>query len=151
MFLEEYHACLSTRETSADFITYSEALDPSLVEVQLHIYGASTASVASGEKQEAIQAYLTLSRSKEEIDMLKEDAANIVAYYVRRKKVVYTQLQKEEVGSGAKALLHQLLAKTEDLLQQAYQTVQVMEQRQPDSGIGEDDSDSIYSSDDDID
>ena len=58
-----------------DKIYLPEALDPSFIGNKLHKMG-TWGSVASGKKIAIIDAYLAACRSKEEIEMLKEDASN---------------------------------------------------------------------------
>ena len=63
----------------------AEALDPSAIEQRLQALGIWCQAVASGEKREAMDAYLTVNRSIEEICLLKEEAENMVIYYRERK------------------------------------------------------------------
>lgn len=85
----------------------------------------------SGDQQEAIQAYLILCRSREEISMLREDALNMVNYYERVKKVVCDKLASLSAGTdlysrGSTSLLHSLLAKISNLLEQGHLILRTM-------------------------
>lgn len=129
--MEEYHACQCVNEYPADDITLSEALDPLTIGARLQSLGVWTATVASGKKQEVLQAYLALSRSKEEVAMLENEARNIVNYYERRKKVVIEEIEShslkfDSLSRGTTALLYFFLAKINNLLEQGYVTLQVM-------------------------
>ena len=113
---EELKVCLP----STDDCSLSEALDPPLVEMRLHKLGGWGA-IASGKKRRAIDAYLTLCRSNEEIEMLEQDARNCVKFYECQKEVITSELQRYSVcmdpfSRGATALLINLMYKTSQLL-----------------------------------
>ena len=69
-----------------------------------------------------MQAYLTLSRSIEEMELLKEDIKNVVSYYQKVKSVVLLEeienlsTKSDAVSRGDKALLHHFLTNVEVLL-----------------------------------
>ncbi len=112
-------------------ITLSEALDPSSVGAKLKSLTGWANSVIGGDQQEAVQAYLILCRSKEEISMLQEDALNVVNYYERVKKVVCSKLASLSAVSdlysrGSISLLHLLLANISNLLEQGRLTLRTI-------------------------
>ena len=80
--LDEYHAC-HVVDPSLCELSLSQALDPIFVRTLLTSL-SDVATAVTAEKLEAIQAYLMVSRSHEEVAMLKEDAKNVVSYYNRK-------------------------------------------------------------------
>lgn len=149
--LEDYHACQSNMEVSCDFIALSDALNPSIVGDKLQVAGV-WCSIASGDRRAIIDAYLTLCRSKEEIAMLTEKARNVTVYYEQQKKAVLKELDglSDNVDSysrGATAMLHQLRAKIDKLLEQSYHTVKVMNTDYDDLAEEDDDDSDLDSSD----
>ena len=120
-FLEEYNACESFGEASADRIDLPQALDPSNIGERLQKFGVwCTVYVASGQRREIMDAYLALCRSKEDICMLKEEAENAVAYYEEKRKIIMKEIENISVKTdsfsrGAVAMLHSLLAKNAKL------------------------------------
>ena len=90
--LADYHACQSNTEVSCDFISLSEALNPCAVGDKLQVVGV-WCSIATGDRQAIIDAYLTLCRSKEEISMLTEEARNVTVYYEEQRKAVLKELE----------------------------------------------------------
>ncbi len=110
-------------------ITLAEALNPSAVGVKLKSFGEG--NTIDGDQQAAIQAYLTLCRSVEEIDMLKDDALNLVKYYEQARDIVYDKLgslssQADSFSRGSTSLLHHLLADINNHLKQGHLLVQTM-------------------------
>ena len=125
--LEEYSACQSSLP---DKIYLPEALDPSFIGNKLHKMG-TWGSVASGKKRAIIDAYLAACRSKEEIEMLKEDASNNCAFYERKFEIITAKLQslssQEDLFSrGAKALLRNFMDLTTRHIERSKITKQLM-------------------------
>lgn len=147
--LLEEHACQSS---SREMITLAEALDPSIFQARIGSWAGNSA--VTGDQQEAIQAYLTLSRSIEELTMLKDDAHNMVLYYERKREVVCSKLaslsaKTDLFSRGSIALLYSALAKIENLLEQARLTVQTMTSSTKEvllCAAADDDEDSDYCS-----
>lgn len=152
LLLEQYHACVC--DASSTDISLSEALDPVAIGARLR---TDTTCTLSGDKQEAIQVYLTLCRSKEEVGMLRDDALNVVHYYEQANEVVCEKLallatKMDPISRGCTALLHTLLARINNLLKQGNLAVQTMTSMTSDQQYCIDSSDDDYdftSSDDD--
>lgn len=111
-------------------ITLAEALDPSSIGTKLNSFGGWASSVISGDQQEA-RSNTSLCRSGEELCMLKEDARSMVNYYQEVQEIVCSKLASLSAGTdpfsrGSTSLLHSLLAKINNLLQQAHLTLQTM-------------------------
>ena len=101
--LGEYNA---VQESPADVLCSSEAYDPCALRLRLQ-----SSDARLRERQEIMQAYLTLSRSIEEMELLKEDIKNVVSYYQKVKSVVLEEIENlstksDAVSRGDKALLH---------------------------------------------
>ena len=91
--LTEYNACCqSFSEPETEQINFPQALDSSKVGETLQNYGVSC-TIASGRRREIIDAYLALTRSKEDISMLIQEAENIVTYYQKRRKVIVKEIE----------------------------------------------------------
>ena len=108
--LEEYSAC---QPSLSDKICLPEALDPSFIGDRLQKMG-TWGSVASGKRRAVIDAYLAACRSKEEIEMLREDALNTCTFYERKFELISAKLQtfsnqEDSFSRGAKALLRNFL------------------------------------------
>ena len=106
--LVEYNA---VQESPADVLCSSEAYDPCALRLRLQSLGLQTTGARLQERQEIMQAYLTLSRSIEEMELLKEDIKNVVSYYQKVKSVVLEEIENlstksDAVSRGDKALLH---------------------------------------------
>ena len=106
--LGEYN---DVQESPADVHCSSEAYDPCALRLRLQSLGLQTTGVRLQERQEIMQAYLTLSRSIEEMELLKEDIKNVVSYYQKVKSVVLEEIENlstksDAVSRGDKALLH---------------------------------------------
>ncbi len=77
------------------------------------------------KKLQAINAYLLLCRSNEEISLLKKDAENCVAYYQDRKESINKSIEVLTSNSalfakGCISLLHSELTLVEKFLRQSY-------------------------------
>ena len=70
--LDEYNGRCATSK-AYDFLTMSEALSKGVIEGPLQGLGTSYSSIATGSKREIIDAYLTLTRAMEEIQMLQKE------------------------------------------------------------------------------
>ena len=95
--------------------------------------GMQTADLLEN-KREIIQAYLSLSRSIEEMELLLSDAKNVVDYYSNLRSKTITEMERLELENnsrGAKALLHAHFQTVEELLQQSHMTSQIMTNSEP--------------------
>ena len=158
--LDEYRAC-HVVDPSLCELSLSQALDPIFVRTLLTSL-SDVATAVTAEKLEAIQAYLMVSRSREEVAMLREDAKNVVSYYNRKKHAIQLAISSLEANSdpysrGSITLLHFLLKNVDHLLDQASLTLHRMNSQSQgcvefieDEDEAEDDScasDSSYDSD----
>ena len=91
--LEEYSAC---QPSLSDKICLPEALDPSFIGDRLHKIG-TWGSVASGKRRAVIDAYLAACRSREEIEMLREDALNTCTFYERKFERSYKRFRIKRI------------------------------------------------------
>ncbi len=144
----EYNA---TQECPEENILTAEALDPSKLQLRLQLMGVQAMGTKVEERQEIIQAYLTLKRSCEEITLLREDVKNVVAYYEDLKTIVSCEisqldLQLDSQSRGKMALLHCLLVNIKQKLKQGRITEELMENSSPLSPLILDD----FSSDSDL-
>ena len=76
--LEDYNAI---QESYADMISSAEAYEHSLLRSRLISCGMQATGADLPERQQVIQAYLTLQQSSEEIELLKEDIKNVLYRY----------------------------------------------------------------------
>ena len=118
-----------------EHLSLAEALDPATLKLQLQSLGMQTADLLEN-KREIIQAYLSLSRSIEEMELLLSDAKNVVDYYSNLRSKTITEMERLELenksGSrGAKALLHAHFQTVEELLQQSHMTLLIMTNSEP--------------------
>lgn len=107
-------------------ISLEEAMNPSNIGSKLGLL-----NLISEDQQDAIQAYLTLCRSKEEISMLKTDASMTINYYEQQRTVINDKMlaladETDAFSRGCKALLHRLLTKIDHLLEKGRLTLQTM-------------------------
>lgn len=122
--LREYNAvCRSSKLNDA--ITMAEALDPASIEERLKGLGSRYTTIATGKKRQVIDAYLGLCRSEEELQMLKNEAKNILYYYEERGKCIAMKLGELSANDdlfsrGASAMLKQMLARNNILLEQGH-------------------------------
>ena len=85
---------------------------------------ATPVSMSSGKKREAMDAYLLISRSNEELALLEKEISNVVHYYEDRENIITDKLALPPLNQferGKKALLHILLQQNTDLLMQICQ------------------------------
>ena len=148
--MEEYNAC-HVVEPAPFEISLSEALDPLFIRTKLtsvpHVAGAVTA-----DKFEAIQAYLMVCRSREEVSMLKEDSSNVVSYYKNKLEVVQhaitSMTNPDPFSRGSISLLCSFEKKLAHLLDEASLTLQKMTSQGCDDFLLDDGDDGDgYSSD----
>ena len=119
---------------SSKELTLAEALNPMEVVQQLEQIGmAKPGSLSTGRKRELIDAYLLLSRSKEELAMLEEDVHNIINYYKKREADIMKELHEAEASDmqtrGKKTLLYNLLQENSTLLKNNEQVLTKMAQK----------------------
>ena len=115
-----------------EHLSLAEALDPATLKLRLQ---SQTADLLEN-KRENFQAYLSLSRSIEEMELLFSNAKNVVDYYSNLRSKTITEMERLELenksGSrGAKALLHAHFQTVGELLQQSHMTVQIMTNSEP--------------------
>lgn len=101
----------------------AEVLDPASIEDRLRGLG-SCYTVATGKKRQVIDAYLGLSRSEEELEMLKNEAKNILYYYEEKTRCILAKLADlsksvDPFSRGASAMLKQMFTRNDILLRQA--------------------------------
>jgi hypothetical protein len=90
ILLREYN---SSSSQPYDELTISDALEPSVIAARLEKLGSTTpAGVSSGKKREAMDAYLLIMRSSEEIALLEKEMENIVDYYENRDTTIVQNL-----------------------------------------------------------
>lgn len=124
--LRDYNACNAVGgDTSYEAITISVALDSSVIEEKLRAFGSWNTAVATGEKRLIIDSYLRLCRSREELSMLKEEVANLVACYEEKKKSIAERVDQlsnsnDPYEKGAVAMLNCLLTHNDVLLKESY-------------------------------
>lgn len=99
-------------------ITIAVALDPAAIAVE-----CESRSDISTKKHEAVEAFLMMRRSEEEVALLQDEAKNLVRFYIDKKDVIMRELQVRSLESdkynvGAKSILHQLLINVNHLLEQ---------------------------------
>ena len=100
------------------------------------------------DHQEAIEAYLMVRRSEEDVIMLENEAQNVVHFYEDKKKAILTAMEQASDGEnlalslGAKCLLHELLLEVDDLLVKAQNVTRVMQSNDVETLNCEMDSDS---------
>lgn len=95
--IQDYNSCC---KGSSNELTLSEALDPLGVATQLELAGlAKPGCLSCGKKRPLIDAYLMLSRSKEELAMLDEDIKNI-NYYKERDTAIRKEMDSCNSCSG---------------------------------------------------
>ena len=115
--LEDYKACLSV-DDSSEAVTMTEALDPTSLEQRLQALGVWCQGTVNREKRDLMDSYLMLSRSNEDLCMLKEEASNVIQYYDKKKKLLLRVLDV--------ALLHGMLTEMSKSLQEAHKVVNSM-------------------------
>ena len=117
MLLKEYNTC-STQVHHE--LTISNALDPSIIAELFEKLGSTTPTgVSSGKKREAMDAYLLITRSREEISLLEKEIQNVVHYYENRDTIIVQNLtlpSLDQFDKGRKALLCRLLKQNTELL-----------------------------------
>ena len=121
--LEEYNACGASNDSYSGHLCLPDVFNPSVVEAKLQSSGI-WCSLAAGDKREIIDSYLVLLRCREEIEMLQEDADNVIAYYTRRKSLIQEEIQRHSsqeslYNMGATSLLHSALIETSRLLSES--------------------------------
>lgn len=126
--LGEYNAIL---ESQVDAISSSEAFNPCALRSRLQLLGVQATGARLEERQEVIQAYLTLTRSMEEMELLKEDIKNVISYYEQVKATVLHEIEClakkfDSLSRGTKALLHNFWADNEILLERGRITAQAI-------------------------
>ena len=111
-------------------MSLTDAPDPVHMRTRLKSFNYA-ANTTSEEKLQAIQAYLVLCRSNEEVMMLKEDAKNVVDYYRWKIAIVKDTLtsllnSEDSLSRGSVSLLHSLLRKFDISLHQGSSVLDMM-------------------------
>ena len=122
--LKKYNIVCASSKVS-DTITMAEIFAPAAIEERLRGLGSRYSTIATGKKRQIIDAYLGLCRSKEELEMLKNEAKNIIYYYEERKKCIIAKLTDLSVNGdlysrGSSAMLRQLFTHNDILLKQGH-------------------------------
>lgn len=149
--LKEYYSTCSVQP--CDELTISDALDPSVIAVQLERLGATTpVAVSSGKKREAIDAYLLITRSSEEIALLEKEMQNVVHFYENRETMIVQNLTLPSFNQferGRRALLCKCLKRNNALLIRSRQVHSQMVQPSSTLSMADDSDESDLSDDDD--
>ncbi len=100
-----------------------EALDPIYVRAHLKSFSCTGQSL-NEEELCAINAFLMLCRSNEEIDLLRKDAQNCVEYYKHKKTCITRTIEllmnsSDQYAKGSISLLYSYLNTVEKLLDQS--------------------------------
>lgn len=160
--LQEYNDLSSQDGSNTDEITLPMALDPATIATKVHL-STTTVQVCSDKRRDVIDAYLTICRCEEELAMLQSESHNVVTYYDKKKQIILDELdslshKSDSLTLGKKSLLHRLLTNVEFLLERSQHTVKIISNQtnhvsleDTGSDIWSDESDSMYSSDDDLD
>ena len=130
--LREYNAVCTTSLKSDDTLTMPSALDPESIEGRLSALGTKYTSIATGNKRRILDAYSILSRSREELVMLKQESQMLVQYYEQRKQRVIAQLsnlsdESTTFSRGAVTMLKGLVERTGLYLEQGHHVVAAMD------------------------
>ena len=95
-----------------EHLSLAEAFDPAALKLRLQSLGMQTADLLEN-KREIIQAYLSLSRSVEEIELPLSDAKNVVDYYSNLRSKTITEMERLELenksGSREELKLYYML------------------------------------------
>ena len=152
LLLQEHQACalsVASQASHCDAISLTEALNPSLIALRLKQFHG-TGTMLSADKQEAIQSYLLMCRSNEELNLLKDDAKNIVQYYEAKMKIMCEKLNSlsdklNPYSRGCTALLQSALPKIDSLLKQGRSAMHSLNE-QDSSQLFQESDESCYSS-----
>ena len=118
--LEEYNACQTIANSGN--LTLPDVLDSSTLADMLN----SKLTAYKPDRQEIINAYVMLTRSHEEMEMLQGEMGNVLHYYEDRVAAIQSALDEcsqltPSVARGACALLHNMLTDTNVQLQKCKQ------------------------------
>ena len=111
--LEEYNACQTIATDGSSTLSLLDVLDPSTLAQILN----PKLSVYKPGRQQIISAYIMLTRSHEEMEMLQSEMRNVVHYYETRVSAIKTIMDEPsrletKYIRGAHALLHNMLIDT---------------------------------------
>ena len=124
-----------------------------MIAVQLERLGATTpVAVSSGKKREAIDAYLLITRSSEEIALLEKEMQNVVHFYENRETMIVQNLTLPSFNQferGRRALLCKCLKRNNALLIRSRQVHSQMVQPSSTLSMADDSDESDLSDDDD--
>ena len=158
---EEFNACLT--QPNGETLSLADALDPSVIAAKFEKLGSTAPSaISSGKKREAIDAYVEIVRSKEEIVLLEKEVENMIRYYENRDSAINQTLCKcnpsqNQCDRGKKALLYGILQHNKSLLNKAREVythmLKVREEQDPLSSslTGEESSDTDNEDDEEYD
>jgi hypothetical protein len=146
--LEEYDACQAIASGNSGNLTLPDVLDPSALAKMLN----PKLTAYKPDRQEIINAYIMLTRSKEEMEMLQREMGNVLHYYEDRVVVIQSvmdECSQLKSARGAHALLHNMLINTNVQLQKCKQlfTPLLFQHQAPISMCSDDSSDSSNDSD----
>lgn len=118
-------------DTTSEYLSLDEVLTPAALETRLQDMGVWCLKTVP-EKREAMDSYLMLCRSKEEMLMLSEDIQNVINFHEKKASVIIQKIDKLDCNTpynrGVKSLLHKLLLKASSLLKEAKQVYSVMQE-----------------------
>lgn len=116
VLLEEYNACqtISSESTLHPYLTMNDILESSTLAKMLN----PTLTMYKPDRHEIINAYLMLTRSHEDMEMLQGEMENVLQYYDERVDANAIQKIRDDcrLDRGAHALLHKMLGDTHQLL-----------------------------------
>ena len=100
--LQEFNACQTVTTGNSSTLTMGDVLDSSILSQKLHpsLHGYTS------DKQEIINAYLLMTRSGEELEMLQVEMKNVIEYYEDRASTIHNTMDSTVCDRGACALLY---------------------------------------------
>ena len=102
--LQEFNACQTVTTGNSSTLKMGDVLDSSILsqKLQLNLHGYTS------DKQEIINAYLLMTRSGEELEMLQVEMINVIQYYKDRASAIHNTMDSTVYDQGARALLYNL-------------------------------------------
>lgn len=147
---EELNECSSQPHEE---LSLADALDPSAIALQLQQLGSATPTgISSGKKRDAIDAYLQIVRSKEEIMLFEKEIKNMIHYYENRDSVIMQSLSnpsQNQCDRGQKALLYGFLQQNSSLFLKIREVYAIVNKEQSPS-LAAEESDELTDNEDDI-
>lgn len=114
---------------SSDGLALSSAFNLEYLSTLLTI---AHSSPEAKKKQEIIEEYLLLLRSREEVELLENEAKNVIQYYATKKGIIEAEIlglsDSSDFSAGAKCLLTHLLHNVVQLLQDMQSSYAIMKE-----------------------